>query len=327
MARLLWTQRQDIGPAARGNHVMAYDGSRKVVVLFGGDTTDVSAQPQPSGEPRFFGDTWVWDGEGWLQVADIGPRPSVVSKGQGSQVRLSMIFDSTRECCVLVRYIQQTFISGATIKTTETWEWDGIEWTQIADTGPGEYNGTLAYYEANQRVVFFGNGKTWEWDGAEWIQREDTGPQTIGVALAYDAARKRIVLFGLSRINKVPVGETWEWDGESWKQQSDFGPAPRFGHAMEYDRARERTVLFGGVTERPHPSGGVITETVGDTWEWDGKRWVQSHDMGPDPRCYHAMAYDSARKRMILFGGELGYGIGVYVRDTWELREYSLRNV
>lgn len=56
---------------------MVYDSARKVVVLFGGDTTDVSSQPQPSGEPRFFGDTWVWDGEAWLQVADIGPRPPV----------------------------------------------------------------------------------------------------------------------------------------------------------------------------------------------------------------------------------------------------------
>lgn len=83
-----------------------------------------------------------------------------------------------------------------------------MEWTQVADTGPGEYNGNLAYYEANQRVVFFANGKTWEWDSTEWIRREDTGPQTVSVALAYDAARKRIVLFGLSKINNIPVGET-----------------------------------------------------------------------------------------------------------------------
>ncbi len=47
---------------------------------------------------------------------------------------------------------------------------------------------------------------------------------------------------------------------------------------------------------------------------------------GADPRCYHAMAYDSTRKRMVLFGGELGYDTGVYARDTWELREYSLRS-
>lgn len=119
-----------------------------------------------------------------------------------------MVFDSTRERCVLVRYNAQTFLGGTTIKTTETWEWDGMEWTQVADTGPGEYNGTLAYYEANQRVVFFANGKTWEWDSTEWIRREDTGPQTVSVALAYDAVRKRIVLFGLSKINNIPVGET-----------------------------------------------------------------------------------------------------------------------
>lgn len=94
--------------------------------------------------------------------------------------------------------------------------------------------------------------------------------------------------------------------------------------ATAYDLNRERTVLFGGLIERPLALG-VTTETVGDTWEWNGKRWVQSYDMEPDPRCYHAMAYDSARKRMVLFGGELGYSTGVYARDTWEPREYPLR--
>ena len=41
-----WTQRQDIGPGARGFAAMAYDGVRKHAVLFGG-----------SG-PSLLGDTW-----------------------------------------------------------------------------------------------------------------------------------------------------------------------------------------------------------------------------------------------------------------------------
>ena len=51
MPRLLWTQREDIGPRARVLHALAYDSARARVVLFGGN-----ALLAP------FNDTWEWDG-------------------------------------------------------------------------------------------------------------------------------------------------------------------------------------------------------------------------------------------------------------------------
>jgi hypothetical protein len=63
MAKLLWTQKQDIGPRSRVGHAMTYDAGRQRVVLFGGDSLGGT----------LFGDTWEWDGENWTQVQDIGP--------------------------------------------------------------------------------------------------------------------------------------------------------------------------------------------------------------------------------------------------------------
>ena len=65
MARVLWTQRQDVGPSPRGGHGLAYDAARERVLLFGGR----------AGGSVLQGDTWEWDGHDWTQVADTGPDP------------------------------------------------------------------------------------------------------------------------------------------------------------------------------------------------------------------------------------------------------------
>jgi hypothetical protein len=65
-------------------------------------------------------------------------------------------------------------------------------------------------------------------------------------------------------------------------------------------------VLFGGQN-----SSGFL----GDTWEWDGKAWAQINPTtSPSARRDHAMAYDSARQRVVLFGGLRISSLA----DTWE---------
>jgi hypothetical protein len=89
------------------------------------------------------------------------------------------------------------------------------------------------------------------------------------------------------------------------------GPGERLAHALAYDPQRERIVLFGGLDSSGTP--------LGDTWEWDGRRWKQVADSGPPPRRWSAMAYDEARGAMVLFGGRDGIGrAGASLADTWE---------
>jgi len=90
-------------------------------------------------------------------------------------------------------------------------------------------------------------------------------------------------------------------------------PSARWGHGFAYDSARERMVLFGG-----QDASGAF---VGDTWEWDGSRgtWTLRATTGPAGRYGHAMVYDSARRKIVLFGG---FNLGVFgccfLGDTWE---------
>jgi hypothetical protein len=75
---------------------------------------------------------------------------------------------------------------------------------------------------------------------------------------------------------------------------------------MAFDADHAQTVLFGG-----DALGGQLFD---DTWGWDGEHWTQLADIGPSARSGHAMAYDSVRKRVVLFGGVSREGH----RDTWE---------
>jgi hypothetical protein len=98
-------------------------------------------------------------------------------------------------------------------------------------------------------------------------------------------------------------------DTKQWKESTAAGPDERTDAAMAYDSARHRLVLFGGADLSPLLRG--------DTWEWDGNFWALKPVFGPlpSPRSGHAMAYDAARGRVVLFGGVDASGVR---GDTWE---------
>ena len=297
MPKLFWTERQDIGPSARLGHALGYDANHHQVLLFGGQGPGWFA----------FGDTWAWNGELWTQLEDIGP---------SARAYHAIAFDSARGRVVV--FGGADYSGTNTTVFADTWEWDGMEWTQMADTGPtGRYGHAMTYDNKAKRVVLFGGLKhadTWSWDGNEWTQEDDTGPDARSDhALAYDAVHGRVVLFGGAA---APTGkrlnDTWVWDGSKWSQIADIGPAPRIAHRMVFDGTQ--VLLFGGQT------GLSGSAPFGDTWAWDGKHWTQLQDIGP-ARAHAGMAYDSDRSRSVLFGGAIDnppYVVG----DTWELHEH-----
>jgi hypothetical protein len=126
--------------------------------------------------------------------------------------------------------------------------------------------------------------------------------------MAYDSARGRVVLFG--GYGNDYLADTWEWDGTTWAQRAPVtSPSIRYGCAMVYDNARARVVLFGGY------NGAVSNPYLSETWEWDGTTWAQRAPVtSPVNRSGHAMAYDSVRSLVVLFGG---YNYGS-LNDTWE---------
>jgi len=280
-----WTQVSSTGPSARQGPAMAYDSARGKVILFGG------------WGGGYKGDTWEWDGANWIQASSTGP---------SARESHAMAYDYARGKAILFGGTDGVVNKG------DTWEWDGASWTQVSSTGPSaRCLHAMAYDLARGKTVLFGGSvsgeETWEWDGASWTQVSSTGPSArYGHAMAYDLARGTVVLFGQSAEAGV---DTWEWDGR-WTLKVTMGPMARNWHAMTDDSARGRVTMFGGSYLI-----GASWVCLGDTWETDGTGWVQVSSTGPSARHYHAIAYDSVRKKVVLFGGDGCWG---YKGDTWE---------
>src|SRR5262249_49971951 len=125
----------------------------------------------------------------------------------------------------------------------------------------------------------------------------------------HDPTRQRSVAFGLSANSQLA---TWEWDGVTWsKIGTATQPPSRQRHAMAWDAARQRVVLYGGML-------GTAGPVASDLWEWDGASWTQrARAWGPRGRGGRSMAYDEARRRLVVFGGS-AFGATAPLQDTWE---------
>jgi hypothetical protein len=301
-----WTELTPDGsrPSARNLHAMAYDAARGRVVLFGGSESSGYRQ-----------DTWEWDGAArtWTDVTPAGANPS-------ARIAPAMAYDAAQGRVVLFGGNDGSY-------RQDTWEWDGAAgiWTEVTPAGSkptARVGHAMAYDAARGKTVIFGGHDglptqdVWEWDGASgaWTNRTPAGvrpPARNSHAMAYDAARGKVMLFG-GAASGSRIQDTWEWDGAAgiWTEVTPAGSPPpaRSEHAMAYDAARGKVVLFGGSTGIP----------IQDTWEWDGTAatWTDTTPAGDKPtaRSGHAMAYDAARGKAVLFGGN----DGSYRQDTWE---------
>ena len=201
---------------------------------------------------------------------------------------------------------------------------------ELMATGPTELATRLAPLAFDNRAgrnvtVLFGGqyggavkrDDTWEWNGTTWTQRcgptmAPCGPPARSKhSLAFhDGATKGVLLFGGEGGFVGDFGDTWQWDGNAWAQlcatctasAAPFRPARRNSSSLAHHTGYG-TVLFGGY------GGEFASGVLGDTWVWDGSTWTAkctacgAGTTMPSPRFGHAMAYDAAHGKTVLFGG------------------------
>lgn len=79
--------------------------------------------------------------------------------------------------------------------------------------------------------------------------------------------------------------------------------------------------LFGGSLGGQSAVSQDINTATSETWEFDGTRWRFTTLRGPSPRALTAAAFDSARRKVVLFGGmaiNSNSGFPASVNETWE---------
>jgi hypothetical protein len=304
-----WVKKATTGPTGRYGHAMTYDSARGRVIMLGGNGS-------------YGGDslTWEWDGSGWT---------SKWFSGQEQRENPGLAYDSARGKVVLFGGVRW----GTSVFLQDTWEYDGTNWVQRA--GPActgtdcyvcgasdcpsarEYP-SAAYDSGRGKTVIFGGrdnydtsfNDTWEWNGSVWTKTSADGPEKRREhPLAYDVVRGRTVLFGGWGDSTPLLNDTWEWDGSDWVQKTSTVPIGRARYGLAHDSARGKTVLFGGY------NGDTIPRVQNDTWEWGTTDWKQKSSGTPSGREGIRLSYDSARGRLVMFGGNLESG---RASDTWE---------
>jgi N-acetylneuraminic acid mutarotase len=180
-------------------------------------------------------------------------------------------------------------------------------------------SGRLYLYGGWDGAVFF--NAIWSFDPAAgaWTDREPSGAapsaramQAMAYVPASPTTKESLIVFG-GYDGSGYLGDTWIYDlaEDAWTNLAPAGasPAARDGHALVYDPASGRVILFGGWDG---------TTQFGDTWAYDpaANAWTELTPAGDSPaaRDSHAMVYDPATARVVLFGG---WSQTAEFNDTW----------
>jgi hypothetical protein len=151
------------GPGPLVHFAMAYDVSRKKVVLYGGfSKRNMSDQ------------LWEFDGTEWKRINANAPGPRAWH---------AMAYDRDRKTVVLHGGV--TFMGGANEReyATDTWAWDGRAWKKVASGGPASILPALGYDENRKVLVLFGGSgddntmfsALWELHATKWSKIADGG--------------------------------------------------------------------------------------------------------------------------------------------------------
>src|SRR5262249_12550497 len=138
-------------------HALSYDVGRQLTTCFGGVTATLFP-------PVLSAETWEYDGIDWHQASPVhSPSPRHMHR---------MTYDPARRRTVLFGGNSIMFVISL---LTDTWEFDGHDWSQVVTTtSPYVTPRSLLYDSARDRVVMlgdtFGTTSLWEYDGLDWTQ-------------------------------------------------------------------------------------------------------------------------------------------------------------
>lgn len=332
-------------PKGRFLQAVAFDETRQVVVVFGGQYRNPGG-----GLSEAMQDMWEWSPTTatWVMRTTSGSAPD--ARGGAA-----MVFDPVRNKMLL---FGGRSTSGYNFE--DLWEWDPTTgaWTERSAGGThpaARAQHGMLFQKSTGKILLFGGGRsdasnndgtrmsmsfgdTWELDPATatWTALSPTSSPSVrhDFGLVWDSTRNRAVFFGGMQVDiagatGVPKQDTWEWDpaAKTWTELTLAGtkPSQRCGHATAFDPGSGKTFVFGGWDMQS-------TNNRNDLWSWDPSTaaWTQllaGTEAGiPSARSWASMIFDGAKSRFELVAGQVNYSDsvkGAYgligANDVWEL--------
>jgi Galactose oxidase, central domain/Kelch motif len=300
-------------------HRAIYDPIRDRMVVFGGAGVDVWALAL-SGAPE------------WTELSPAGAPPSV----RGGH---SLVYDPVRDRMIVFggshsgvyfndvweltlggtpTWNQLTPPSAPHVRSSHTAIYDPLRDRMIV------HGGTYAGISSNSEHL----GDSWALalSGTPTWTQLPGGPERFAHSAIYDPVRDRMVTFGgtvsasddYGRVY-YNVDDVWELALTGTPTWADLTPADGMpnepsGHAAVYDPIGDRMLVFGGYRYYGiYASNDVWALTLAGSPTWS----ELEPSVPPTVRTSHATIYDPTRGRMVVFGGDNGYGQSL--DDVWAL--------
>ena len=293
-----WTELSPAGAPIPGLVFMSgiYDPVRDRMVIIGGNNGTTNSN------------------DVWALTLSGTPMWTKLTTTQSEPVFGRAIYDPVRDRVLVVGYANQVWalpLSGA------------ADWTRLQPTGTvpaARFGCTVIYDSLRDRLVLFGGENddypnprdTWALSLSgtpAWTELAPAGtlpPGRTGHTAIYDPAHDRMVIFAGDNESYYSMNDTWalSFSGTPvWNELTPAGVSPlyRAAHSAIYDPVRERMVIFGGYynTRRSDYSNEVWSLSLSGN-----PVWTPVPGPMPSQRSGHTAIYDSARDRMVVFGGD-----------------------
>jgi len=313
-----WSRGPDIGVGVDGDVEVAFDALRNETVLYAAPYDSVGGSPE----------TWGYDGFTWMRKLEAH---QPLSAGDGALLQ----YDSVNGLVVLV---------GATEmgQQTETWVWNGTDWSQINGPQPPHalLGGMTFDTVRGEMVLITTNMQTWSFDGSAWTQRAPAHvptPAPNGIfSMAFDPLRRAATFHGGESpplgVDAVYPTKTWEWNGADW---AEFAPGTTLPtHAVlenDLSISMENTIVLGGcysvrLNHYPHPQ-----DSSNLYWVLDLSFLGLGNHCGSDSPQFNVQTFAIYIPAIDVFGTFYTVELGYYVHPAdpanfyWRLVSASLK--
>lgn len=201
------------GPLERP--AMCFHAALGKTVLFGG------IDPQIGGNDT----TWLYDGATWTAATIAGSKPA-------PRTGANMAYDVVRGVSVLTGGLDP--MTGSAI--LDSWEFDGVGWTQVGGTQPtARFGAGMAFLPTQRQMVLFGglNPTTWSDLGDTWVYGASTA--TFGTGCAGSNGTPAISAFNAPRLGQnfdvvlsnLPTSSAFAFFAVGFSDQTSLlGPLP-----------------------------------------------------------------------------------------------------